>query len=106
MKLNERSIPNRVENVAVGFHPSFDACRYVWTRISESDPVAGSGRQKHGRGKMKFRRRANSNDNAIRAESLLKTDDRVLELVFWSALADDLHTFLGEDRLDLAVSVP
>jgi hypothetical protein len=55
---------------------------------------------------MKFRRRANSNDNAIRAESLLKTDDRVLELVFWSALADDLHTFLGADRLDLAVSVP
>jgi hypothetical protein len=69
-------------------------------------PIAGSGRQKHGRGKMKFRRRANSNDNAIRAESLLKTDDRVLELVFWSALADDLHTFLGADRLDLAVSVP
>jgi len=37
-------------------------------------PISGSGRQKHGRGKMKFRRRANSNDNAIRAESLLKTD--------------------------------
>jgi hypothetical protein len=55
---------------------------------------------------MKFRRRANSNDNAIRAESLLKTDDCELELVFWSALADDLHTFLGADRLDLAVSVP
>jgi len=38
--------------------------------------------QKHGRGKMKFRRRANSNDNAIRAESLLKTDDWELEAGF------------------------
>jgi len=46
MKLNERSIPNRVENVAVGVHASFDVCRSVWTRISESDPVAGSGRAK------------------------------------------------------------
>jgi len=75
MKLNERRIPNRVENVAVSVHASFDVCRYVWTRISESNHMAGSGRQKHGREKMKFRRRANSNDNAIRAESLLKTDD-------------------------------
>jgi hypothetical protein len=64
MKLNERSIPNRVENVAVGVHASFDVCRYVWTRISESDHMAGSGRQKHGREKVKFRRRANSNDNS------------------------------------------
>ena len=69
-------------------------------------PIAGSGRQKHALRKMKFCRRANSNDNAIRAESLLKTDHCELELVFWSALADDLHTFLGADRFDLAVSVP
>ena len=64
MKLNERCIPNRVENVAAGVHASFDVCRYVWTRISEKDPVAGSGWPKHRRGKMRFRRRANSNDNS------------------------------------------
>jgi hypothetical protein len=52
-------------------------------------PIAGSGRQKHVRRKMKFCRRANSNDNAIRAESLLKTDSwklasgRPYQILFW-----------------------
>jgi hypothetical protein len=49
-------------------------------------------------GKMKFRRQANSNDNAIRAESLLKTDS-------WK-LVGPTDIFLGADCFDLAVSVP
>jgi hypothetical protein len=37
MKLNERGIPNRVENAAVSVHPSLIVEGFRWAPISQTD---------------------------------------------------------------------